>query len=207
MASNPDIDVFGDDIGLDSKTPDVSEQDPRLWARFLAKWFDFQFAQIPSLIVLFLVMFLYGLMASTLGVPYPDDAFFDGLSFMIAFIVGHTLVFMLLEAFCISVFGNTPGKALMGIRIRNAIGHKLSLWTSLKRSVASTGLGLAFGAPFVLVLTQLSNAAYVNSNGRALWDKIDSLQFNTRPVAAWRWTIGIIVYIVFRLLEAGMQYL
>ncbi|KCZ51093.1 RDD family protein [Hyphomonas pacifica] len=77
------------------------------------------------------------------GWPF-EEAYFEGWSFVIGYFVLQMLVFWLLEAFCISQFGNTPGKALMRIRVRNAIGRRLAFSASLKRTGMSilAGMGL-----------------------------------------------------------------
>ena len=77
------------------------------------------------------------------GWPF-EEAYFEGWSFVIEYFVLQMLVFWLLEAFCISQFGNTPGKALMRIRVRNAIGRRLAFSASLKRTGMSilAGMGL-----------------------------------------------------------------
>lgn len=195
-----DVDVFGEAEG-DGKSTAVHSE-PRIWARFLAKWFDYQFAQIFT----FAAMFIASFLAALMGLPLPPDSFFETPAFVIVFVLLHGLVFVLVEASFISAFGGTPGKALMGISVRSDLGLKLGFLTSLWRSLQALAAGLAFGIPFILILTQIISASRLNSQGRVFWDNPKRIQYITRPVGAWRWAIGIIVYALFRAGEVAMQY-
>ncbi len=121
MSTSPDIDVFGEaPEGVRPRIDLSAEHKPRIWARFLAKWIDFYLCLIPSFAIMMGLIFIYGFVATLLAWPM-DEAFFDGYIFVGVFLVLHALTFTVLEAFCVSQLGNTPGKALMGIRIRNII--------------------------------------------------------------------------------------
>jgi uncharacterized RDD family membrane protein YckC len=152
------------------------------------------------------LIFVYGFLATILAWPV-DEAIFDGYIFAGVFIGFHALTFTVLEAFCISKFGSTPGKALMGIRIRNIIGSRLSYRSSLKRSALAMLAGMGLGIPLISLITHFICARTPSDDGHVFWDRVDSLQYQTLPVGAWRWILALFIYIVCRALELAMNYL
>ena len=110
MSTSPDIDVFGEAPEGERPRIDLAaEHKPRIWARFLAKWIDFYLCLIPSFAIMMGLIFIYGFVATLLAWPM-DEAFFDGYIFVGVFLVLHALTFTVLEAFCVSQLGNTPGR-------------------------------------------------------------------------------------------------
>ena len=207
MSISPDIDVFGEAPEGERPRIDLTaEHKPRIWARFLAKWIDFYLCLIPSFAIMMGLIFVYGFVAVLLGWPV-DESIFDGYIFVGVFLVFHALVFTVLEAFCVSQMGNTPGKALMGIKIRNIIGSRLSFRSSLKRSTMAMFAGMALGIPLISLITHFISARTLSEDGHVFWDRVDSLQYQTKPVGAWRWIFALVIYIVCRALEIAMNYL
>ena len=207
MSTSPDIDVFGEAPGGERPRIDLAaEHKPRIWARFLAKWIDFYLCLIPSFVIMMGLIFLYSFVATLLAWPV-DETIFDGYIFVGVFLVFHALTFTVLEAFCVSQFGNTPGKALMGIRIRNIIGSRLSFRSSLKRSALAMLAGMGLGIPLISLITQFICARTLSEDGYVFWDCVDSLQYQTQVVGAWRWIFALVIYIVCRTLELAMNYL
>ena len=203
----PDIDVFGEEPGAKPGTSGYyTDSEPRIWARFLGKWVDFYLCQIPTFAVFYILSLLYGFGVGLFGWPY-EDAYFEGWGFVIGYFVFQLLVFLLLEAFCISQFRNTPGKALMGIRVRSAIGGRLPFSTSLKRTGMSMLAGMGLCLPLISLLTHIMQARALSEDGFVLWDKYDGLQYQTGPVASWRWAIAILGYAFFRIVDAALSYL
>ena len=207
MSMSPDIDVFGEaPEGEHPRIDLTAEHKPRIWARFLAKWIDFYLCLIPSFVIMMGLIFLYSFVATLLAWPV-DETIFDGYIFVGVFLMFHALTFTVLEAFCVSQFGNTPGKALMGIRIRNIIGSRLSFRSSLKRSALAMLAGMGLGIPLISLITQFICARTLSEDGYVFWDCVDSLQYQTQVVGAWRWIFALVIYIVCRTLELAMNYL
>jgi len=207
MSMSPDIDVFGEaPEGEHPRIDLTAEHKPRIWARFLAKWIDFYLCLIPSFVIMMGFIFLYSFVATLLAWPV-DETIFDGYIFVGVFLMFHALTFTALEAFCISQFGTTPGKALMGIRIRNIIGSRLSFRSSLKRSALAMLAGMGLGIPLISLITQFICARTLSEDGYVFWDRVDSLQYQTQVVGAWRWIFALVIYIVCRTLDLAMNYL
>ncbi|MEP0313186.1 RDD family protein [Hyphomonas sp.] len=166
----------------------------------------FYICLIPSFVIMMGLIFLYSFVATLLAWPV-DETIFDGYIFVGVFLMFHALTFTVLEAFCVSQFGNTPGKALMGIRIRNIIGSRLSFRSSLKRSALAMLAGMGLGIPLISLITQFICARTLSEDGYVFWDRVDSLQYQTQVVGAWRWIFALVIYFVCRTLDLAMNYL
>ena len=208
MDKTPEIDVFGDLPESSSAAQDkTTRDDPREWARFLAKTIDFSLAQILTFAAVFLLSFGYGIIfVGLMGWPY-DESLLTGPVFVVVYLFLHAILFVFAEAFCISVFGGTPGKTLMGIRVASVTGRRLGFGSSLKRSFSSVTAGLGFGIPILNLITMIYQYNKLTSDGAVFWDKTDSLQYLTHPVAAWRWAIAIGAFVLIRGIEVAGQVL
>jgi uncharacterized RDD family membrane protein YckC len=159
------------------------------WARFLARIVD------ATLLwpVLLLLGFLIGWTAMSIS-PDAEAAVIGTASdratawlFEAGLLVLCTLLY---EAVLIGRFGTTPGKRLLGLRVRTDAGESPGFAAAGKRTALVLVLGLGL---FIPILTAITRAiAYVRfvERGRAPWDAAAGLQVEKRPVAAWRWAIG-----------------
>ncbi|RAN35125.1 hypothetical protein HY11_14415 [Hyphomonas pacifica] len=57
------------------------------------------------------------------------------------------------------------------------------------------------------MLTHIMQARALSEDGFVIWDKYDGLQYQTQPVAAWRWAIAVFGYALFRIVDAALTYL
>ena len=202
MTHTPDIDVFGDaPNGAQSEI----YQDPRIWARFLAKWIDLGLNTFPFFILMMGIGVVYAVYTDFTG-GYFDETVFEGFGFMVVAFVIHIALFILLEAFCISVFGNTPGKALMGIRVAYEYGGKLPFPASLKRSFIAATVGLGLGIPIVALVTHIMQSRALSEDGYVFWDKHEGVSYKTAPVASWRWAGALIAFFLLRAMDVALNY-
>ncbi len=153
-ASAPDM----QDAAQNDSNPQVVLQVavPNPWLRFSARMFD---------IILFTCLYFVVLRYSFQGfqdwfiMPTPE----------------HTLLyicvpFVIIESLLLSTWGTTPGKAIMGIRVRTFLGQKLNFLKALKRSAWVMVLGTGcFISLFPLVALFLSWWS-VRRVGMATWD-------------------------------------
>ena len=76
-----------------------------------------------------------------------------------------------LEACSLSLWGTTPGKFLMGLRVSSCLGTKLNFARSLRRSIYvfffGTGMMLTLLTPFFVILSWW----YTKKNGLSMWDQ------------------------------------
>ncbi|MAU93792.1 MAG: hypothetical protein CMJ93_06240 [Planctomycetes bacterium] len=74
-----------------------------------------------------------------------------------------------------SSWGSTPGKAILGYKIRTRTGHKLSFREAISREARIAWNGLGFGIPLYSFFTQLKAFTDLNNTGKTSWDKAGDL--------------------------------
>ena len=80
-------------------------------------------------------------------------------------------VWFVVESLLIGLFGTTPGKWLMGLRVRDARGEAPGLARAFRRSFAVYARGLAFGLAILTPIAILIAGAQTLSKGAAPWDQ------------------------------------
>lgn len=75
-----------------------------------------------------------------------------------------------IEALCLSLFGTTPGKALLGIHIRDKEQNKPSFALAIRRSQRVCLLGLGLGIPFINIACGYLAFRDIK-RGQSRWDK------------------------------------
>jgi uncharacterized RDD family membrane protein YckC len=110
------------------------------------------------------------------------------------------LGYVVVEAFLIRIFGTTPGKALLGLRVLNHDGSKLDWIQSLRRSFLAVSIGVGFGHPFLVVLCLLFHWVAVRSTGSAFWDVLGNHQVQAKQL--WGWRVAPFVLLLFLIFEA-----
>lgn len=167
-----------------------------LWARYCAKQIDFAWLIFPAAILAFL---LFSFAFPGL-VDWNDDN--AGPDFLFGFVT--MILIACLEAVIISIFGSSPGKWLAGISLRNQQHKKLSVGTSLARSLRVYVQGLGLGIPFIALFTQLSGYNSVKNLGKADWDKALSVDYISHPIGPFRWIILVVLAIAAFVLLAAL---
>ncbi|MFZ3481615.1 RDD family protein [Sphingomonas sp. 3-13AW] len=128
---------------------------PRYWARSLdlAVW-----STIAGIVVAF---------------AFPDFAAqpaFEGKGGTALFGLVMTPIALLFEAVVLAAFGNTPGKALAGIKVRVSNDRQIPFAVALRRNLQLYVYGLAFGIPIFVVIAALVNYRKVDSGSLVSWD-------------------------------------
>lgn len=97
-----------------------------------------------------------------------------------------------LEVLMIHYFGTTPGKWLLGLRVRNRDGALLTLSESLRRTLRVCFLGTGMGWEMVSLVCQ--SIAYVQAKrtGTTLWDAVGQHEVLCNPLRPVR----VIVYAI-----------
>jgi hypothetical protein len=110
---------------------------------------------------------------------------------------------MVLDASIYCIFGNTPGKALLGIKVRGPDGARLTYRAALRRNFGVYWRGLGTGFPLVGLFT-LVHAYNVAAAGKASsWD----VTTGSKPIGhgkGYRTWIGAATYMI---LVVGLQLL
>lgn len=81
------------------------------------------------------------------------------------------LPLVLIEAAFVVTLGTTPGKAMLGISVRDYLGRRLSFSTAFRRSLFVMVLGLGCFAPSLMLLALFFSWWWVRRFGFTPWDR------------------------------------
>lgn len=109
-------------------------------------------------------------------------------------------VWFVAESLLIGLFGTTPGKWLLGLRVRDARGGPPGLARAFRRSFAVYARGLAFGLAILTPIAMLIAGAQTLGKGQAPWDQ--GLVVEDESVAS-RWQL--IAFLVVVLWVAAVE--
>lgn len=122
------------------------------WRRFFARTIDFTLLSFP-------LAFVCGILFGELVIEHP---FFYGLV---------TLpILIALEALILTTFGNSPGKALLAIRLTTLRGSRPSFNDYCARGFYLYIYGIAFGIPFVSLFPMIKQYQNLNAGRPASYD-------------------------------------
>ncbi|RYD32648.1 MAG: RDD family protein [Verrucomicrobiaceae bacterium] len=124
----------------------------RPWVRYWARTSDFLFFSL--IIGLFL-----GVVAPDAVVGIPDTVF--GLILLVIFNFVEPLFFV--------IFGTTPFKALLNVRVRNNDGSRLTYARALNRVFKVWFRGSGLGIPLVTLITHIHAYTDLNQKGITSW--------------------------------------
>jgi len=109
---------------------------------------------------------------------------------------------MAADALTFALFGNTPGKWLAGLMVRDAAGGRLARWRYLKRNAGVYVNGLALGVGLVALFTLSRQYRRVNSGELTSWDRWQESRVVRVRGGVWRTSLTAGLYLV--LLGAGI---
>jgi uncharacterized RDD family membrane protein YckC len=105
------------------------------------------------------------------------------------------LLFALWEPLFLSNTGTTPGKWIMGMRVRRNGGERLSFARALNRFVRVWFIGMGAGVPLLTLITMLIARAKLAADGVTGWDeRLDSVVHHRKrhPLV---WTLVIVLVV------------
>lgn len=112
------------------------------------------------------------------------------------------LVYNFVEPVFLSVFGTTPCKALLRIRIRNLDGSTLSDGQGLSRCFAVWLRGQGVGIPIAALITPIMSYNRLSSEGITSWDQIGGFKVTHQTIQGWRWLLLVASIVGFGALIA-----
>ncbi len=101
---------------------------------------------------------------------------------------------LLLDALVQNRAGNTPGKAMLGLRVVTADGRFPSLREIVGRNMGVWSAGFAFGLPAISLLTMARQALRLRKGEPASYDD-DYFQVRARPVRRWRKLVFAVAFL------------
>jgi uncharacterized RDD family membrane protein YckC len=127
----------------------------RPWVRYAARMIDVMIWAFPA-------GFLIGVFAPHLLGDDPSGDY--ALGWLVV------LMWVFVEPLCLSVFGTTPGKWLLRIRLVCNGTQELSYGRALKRSVMVWWRGMGAGMPLIGLITLIVAYSKLKNQGRTSWD-------------------------------------
>ncbi|MEK7952380.1 RDD family protein [Luteolibacter soli] len=152
----------------------------RPWIRYWARTFDS---------LGFLVFF--GTVTSLVAPELSDMGnLLDAIVFFFAYSVYETVL--------LTLFGTTPFKSLLRVRLRNQDGTRLSFGQALRRTLSVLLFGQGLGIPLIALIATIYSYNRLTNQGITSWDQAGNLAVSHRPVQWWRWLIltGFFAFIV-----------
>ncbi len=187
-----DIDnLKSDNIVTDDK--DVVKN-PRPWIRFFAKMFDL-------LIFTSICFFIIGIIEAIFAIVIiPESIINNNLT---AGLLAIPLA-LLLDSICMAIFGNTPGKKLLKLQIKNQSGNSLNFSQALNRNFSLYVRGFGLGIPIISLFTLYHAYQILNKTGNCVWDTDQNLTVIYRKIGILR---GFIFAVIFIPLYIGLSIL
>ena len=162
-------------------TPPPLPPDLHLWRRFGGRWFDY----LGYMAVFFVWIAWTG-------------ADLKALHQRALFPVVLILPWMFLEAASLHYWGTTPGKWLVGLRVRDASSRKLSPGMALFRTMRVMILGMGFGQVFLREFCHLVALWFAVKRKVVLWDASMGIRLERAPESPQKWIafgVGILMFI------------
>jgi len=106
------------------------------------------------------------------------------------------LILLLADALCLAIFGNTPGKALLRIQVRDSDGQPLPLNLCVDRAVKLWIQGCGLGIPLIALATYLWQLNRLTKGQPASYDETRGFQVQLRPLGTWRTLVAALSFVV-----------
>ena len=111
-----------------------------------------------------------------------------------------------LEGVLIYLFGTTPGKALMGIRISSLDGSRISALKSVGRSFYVYALGMGFYLLPLMLIGMVFGFFRLLGSGTTSWDQHLRIHVETKPLSSGRIMLAIAAFLALLLLLQFLKY-
>lgn len=160
---------------------------PRPWVRFWARLFD---------LTVFTVFFYFviGLIEGYSNVLILPEFIINNN--VAAGIISLPFA-LLLDAFCMAMFGNTPGKKILNIQVMNQNGSPIGLFQAIRRNMAIYIRGYGFGLPIINLFTLYNAYQTLTRRGSCTWDNNQNLTVIQRPVGIVKGMTFTVIFISF----------
>jgi len=152
------------------------------WRRYWARIFDITF--IMPIYIFIIALFPPGLNYTITRM----DNFIGGILLLLFYLI-------FFEPMMLSSFGTTPGKALLGIKIRDLSGKKISYTTAMRRGFLVWLNGMGMGIPFIALFTMIIAYSKLKKNGITSWDEKCGINVIHDQLSIFRVILFITIFI------------
>ncbi len=165
------------------------------WLRFFARIFDTWWEA-------WLTSFILGVILSCSSASFVEWIHKSGAAELFSILC--LPVAILLDALLYRVFGNTPGKAWLGLKVETSVARSLGFFQYLNRNFSVWASGLAFGIPFVYLFTMANQAHRLGNGQLASYDELLSFRVRSKPLT---WVRKITFGFAFLVVYGGITVL
>lgn len=168
--------------------PDTTHVVPVAFRRFAARLIDTLTLGLVGAAVLWAVL-RYG--SARLG---PDNMLPEAS--MLALLLLAPIALAIIEIVALTFAATTPGKALLGLGVRNTQGARPNPVAVFRRSVGVLARGLAFGIPLIAPFAILIGGVSLINRGTTSWDERAGTRVVAEPLPAGRIQAAAIALVV-----------
>lgn len=166
---------------LEFAEPSATAATGQPWPRYFARMLDailLGFAGSMVLALLLLVATEKGLERFEALLTGPGSFFYENMM---------VLAVALLPIAVLLAFAQTPGKLLLGIRVRNSDGTRLSFFKALHREAWVLVRGLGLGLPLISFFTLAMSHSDLKNEGTTAWDRKFDCRVEHAPRTPFWW--------------------
>lgn len=177
------------DISYNTTNYQMAGRWPRFFARIFDVWLEF-----------IIVSFITGMILGFFSINFEkwiDGEWGDLLSWLIILPIA-----LILDAIIYKIFGHTPGKALLGIRVISPSSSDLNFDQYLRRNFSMWVDGFALGIPFINLLTMSKQYTRLGKGQQTNYDDYGGYQVRSDSIRLWRkLAFGILFFALFLFLS------
>jgi len=162
------------------------------WRRYWARIFDITF--IMPIYIFIISLFYPGFSYTIIRI----DSLVGGILLLLFYLI-------FFEPMMLSSFGTTPGKALLGIKIRDLSGKKISYATAMKRGSLLWLNGMGMGIPLIAFFTMIIAYNKLKRNGITSWDERCGINVIHDQLSIFRVILFITIFIFCLFILAGFM--
>lgn len=140
------------------------------WRRYFARSFDLF---LEGFLIVFCVAFFFEDFITWCTEDRVRNAIFGLILNQIA---------LILDGLIQGVFGNTPGKALLGITLKHTSGRPLTVSETLHRNFSLLSKGFAYFTPIFSLITLVYQYRRLRSGKPASYDEGRNISYHVRPI-------------------------
>lgn len=162
------------------------------WRRYWARTFDITF--IMPIYIFIIALFSPGLNYTITRM----DSFIGGILLLLFYLI-------FFEPMMLSSFGTTPGKSLLGIKIRDLSGKKISYTTAMRRGLLVWLNGMGIGIPLIAFFTMIIAYNKLKRKGITSWDEKCGINVIHDQLSIFRVILFITIFIFCLSIWAGFM--
>ena len=191
IGSEP-VNVEDESIAESTASSLPSEQLATPWPRFFARVFDIWLESLP-------VGFLLGVTLYAIDAEFAEEVFSN---IVLAGMISLPIV-LVLDGILVGLFGNSVGKAILGIKVMPNDRGTMSVGDAISRNMGVWTSGLAIGFPIVNLFFMASAYRTLKSGQELRWDKSAGVRVVRIYAEPWRYFVFVVLFGILLFINAA----